>query len=101
MTEQKIIRVKLTLKQTQCWDAFFNPYITAILFGGAMGGGKSYIGCLLLDKFANWVIEHFKLKATKYPINLGFMGRNRAVDFNDTTLETWKRITPDHYYIRS
>ncbi len=101
MTEQKIIRVKLTLKQTKCWDAFWNPEIFAILFGGAMGGGKSYIGCLLLDRFANWVIEKFNLKPSKYPINLGFMGRNRAVDFNDTTLETWKRITPDHYYIRS
>ncbi|GAJ13155.1 unnamed protein product, partial [marine sediment metagenome] len=29
------------------------------------------------------------------------MGRFRGVDFNDTTLETWKRITPKHYYIRS
>jgi len=95
------IRVKLTLKQTKCWDAFWDPNINSILFGGAMGGGKSYIGCLLLDRFANWVIEKFNLKPTKYPINLGFMGRYRAVDFNDTTLETWKRITPDHYYIRS
>ena len=101
MESQKEIRVKLTLKQTQCWDAFWNPKIHQILFGGAMGGGKSYIGCLLLDRFANWVIEKFNLKPTKYPINLGFMGRYRAVDFNDTTLETWKRITPDHYYIRS
>ena len=95
------IRVKLTLKQTQCWDAFWNPEITSILFGGAMGGGKSWIGCLLLDRYANWVIEKFNLQPTKYPIPLGFMGRYRAVDFNDTTLETWKSITPDHYYIRS
>ena len=95
------IRVKLTIKQTQCWDAFWNPNITQILFGGAMGGGKSYIGCKLLDHYASWVIEKFNLKPTKYPINLGFMGRYRAVDFNDTTLETWKRITPEHYYIRT
>ena len=101
MEENKTIRVKLTLKQTQCWDAFWNPAITQILFGGAMGGGKSYIGCLLLDRYANWVINKFNLKPNKYPINLGFMGRYRAVDFNDTTLETWKRITPEHYYIRT
>ena len=102
MTEIKDIRVKLTLKQTQCWDSFWNPVITSILFGGAMGGGKSYIGCLLLDNYASWVIEEFNLKPNKYPINLGFMGRNRAVDFNDTTLETWKRLIPQsHYYIRS
>jgi len=101
MENQKIIRVKLTLKQTECWDAFWNPKVTQILYGGAMGGGKSYIGCKLLDQYATWVIEEFNLKPTKYPINLGFMGRARAVDFNDTTLETWKRITPDHYYIRT
>ena len=67
-----------------------------------MGGGKSFIGCLLCDSYASWVINHFNLKPDKYPINLGFMGRNRAVDFNDTTLETWKRIIPqDHYVIRT
>jgi len=97
----KTVKVKLTLKQTQCWDAFWDNEITQILFGGAMGGGKSYIGCLLLDRFASWVIEKFNLQPTIYPIQLGFMGRFRGVDFNDTTLETWKRITPKHYYIRS
>ena len=94
----KEIRVKLTPKQTKCWDAFWNPEITSILFGGAMGGGKSYIGCLLLFNYAIWVIENFKLEPMKYPIQIGFMGRNRAVDFNDTTLETWKRIIPQEVY---
>ncbi|MBA7538828.1 hypothetical protein ES705_31105 [subsurface metagenome] len=66
-----------------------------------MGGGKSYIGCLLLFKYTKWVIEYFKLEKSKYPIQIGFIGRYRAVDFNDTTLETWKRIIPpDQYYIR-
>ena len=96
------IRVKLTLKQTQCWDAFWNNINIAILFGGAMGGGKSFIGCLLCDSYASWVIENFNLQPNKYPINLGFMGRERAVDFNKTTLETWKRNIPQsHYIIRS
>jgi len=34
MAESKIIRVKLTLKQTKCWDAFWDPLINQILFGG-------------------------------------------------------------------
>lgn len=102
MGEGKTIRVKLTLKQTTCWDAFWDDKITHILFGGAMGGGKSYIGCLLLFHFAKWVIDKFNLPVTKYPIQIGFLGRYRAVDFNDTTLETWKRIIPaDQYYIRT
>ena len=96
----KTVKVKLTLKQTECWDAFWNPNITQILFGGAMGGGKSWIGCRLLEEYANRIIERFNLKPTKYPIQLGFLGRYRGVDFNDTTLETWKRTIPDHYYIR-
>ena len=101
MTEKQEKRIKLTLKQTACWDAFWDPDITSILFGGAMGGGKSYIGCLLLFYYANWVIEKYQLQATKYPISIGFMGRNRGVDFNDTTLETWKRTIPqDQYEIR-
>ena len=62
---------------------------------------NSYIGCLLLFRFAEWVIRKFNLPITKYPIQIGFMGRYRAVDFNDTTLETWKRIIPDdQYHIR-
>ena len=95
------LRVKLTLKQTACWDAFWNPAINSILFGGALGGGKTFIGCLLFFQYANWVIEKYNLPVTKYPIPLGFMGRNQAVDFNKTTLEMWKRNIPqDQYYIR-
>ena len=65
MNNQKT-SIQLTLKQTKCWDAFWNPGITSILFGGAMGGGKTYIGCLLLYRYAKWVIKNFKLSATKY-----------------------------------
>ncbi len=66
-----------------------------------MGGGKSFIGCLLLFNYAIQIIKKYNLQPTKYPILLGFMGRNRGVDFNDTTLETWKRIIPqDQYEIR-
>ena len=93
-----IIEITLTSKQEKCWHAFQDDNINSILFGGAMGGGKSYIGCLLLANYAKWVINKFSLPITKYPIQIGFMGRNRAVDFNDTTLETWKRLIPQEYY---
>lgn len=93
------LRFKLTEKQTACWDAFWNPLISGILYGGAMGGGKSWIGCFILWQFAEWVIKEFKLKSPmKYPIQIGFIGRNRGVDFTDTTLETWKRIIPENRY---
>jgi hypothetical protein len=95
------LRVKLTDKQTACWYAFWNPTITSILYGGAVGGGKTYIGCWLIFQYAIKIIERFGLPITKYPIPLGFMGRNQGVDFNKTTLEMWKRTIPqDQYYIR-
>jgi len=47
------------------------------------------------------IIRAYGLKPTEYPPPVGFMGRAQAVDFNDTTLETWKREIPsDHYRIR-
>ncbi|MBC8499484.1 MAG: hypothetical protein H8D39_03040, partial [Candidatus Atribacteria bacterium] len=80
---------------------FFNPLINSILFGGALGGGKTFIGCWLFFQFAIQIIEKYKLPMTKYPLPLGFMGRNQGVDFNKTTLEIWKRTIPqDQYYIR-
>lgn len=42
----------------------------------------------------------FKIsRSTKFPIPVGFLGRKRAVDFNKTTLETWKRTIPEKLYI--
>jgi len=93
------MKVDLTQKQTKCSDAFWNPDIHSILFGGAMGGGKSFVGCFLCFEYAIRIIEKYKLQVDKYPIQLGFMGRNRGVDFSDTTLETWKRLIPQDQYI--
>ena len=93
------MKVDLTQKQTKCSDAFWNPTIHSILFGGAMGGGKSFVGCFLFFEYAIRIIEKYNLQVDKYPIQLGFMGRNRGVDFSDTTLETWKRLIPQDQYI--
>lgn len=43
-------------------------------------------------------IRHYNLKALKFPIPIAFMGRKQSVDFNDTTLETWKTFIPQKYY---
>lgn len=44
--------------------------------------------------------ELFKIpRNTKFPLPVGFIGRKRAVDFNKTTLETWKRTIPEKLYI--
>lgn len=43
-------------------------------------------------------IQKFKLFPSSYPPVIGFMGRKQSVDFNDTTLETWKSIIPGNTY---
>lgn len=70
----------------------------ALLFGGAKGGGKSYLFCLWVLIWTYHLIEFFGIDKPKHPIPLGFIGRKRAVDFNDTTFETFKRVVPEHLY---
>ena len=94
--------INLTKQQTKCFDAFFNPTVKAVLYGGARGGGKSVMGCLLSFLYAVNVINTFNLSPNKYPVPVGFMGRAQSVDFTDTTLETWKKFIPlETYTIRS
>ena len=68
------------------------------MYGGGKGGGKSYLFCLWTMIWVYWLIEFFQIEDVKHPIPLGFIGRKRAVDFNDTTLETFKRVVPSHLY---
>ncbi|HHW90762.1 MAG TPA: hypothetical protein GX745_07675, partial [Clostridiales bacterium] len=72
--------------------------VKAVLYGGARGGGKSVMGCLLSFLYAVNVINTFNLSPNKYPIPIGFMGRAQSVDFTDTTLETWKKFIPQEAY---
>ncbi len=88
-------------KQTEAMDVLDRPSVTELMYGGAKGGGKSVFGVrwMYLEKIK--LINQFKLKPTKYPLPLGWMGRKEAVAFNNTTFETWKAfIDPDFYRIR-
>lgn len=40
------IEVSLTKRQTQAWDYLMDNKTNVITFGGAAGGGKSWLGCL-------------------------------------------------------
>lgn len=92
------VTVKLTPKQTQAFRLLTSPESLALLYGGAKGGAKSFLLCVWLKAWIISLISLFSLKPTPYPIPLGFVGRKRAKDFKDTTLEDFKRIIPtDHY----
>lgn len=47
--------IDLLTKQTEAWDAWENPLITEIGYGGAAGGGKTRLGWyLIIDICENW-----------------------------------------------
>lgn len=50
--------------------------------------------------WSKYLADLFQIpRNTKFPLPVGFIGRKRAVDFNKTTLETWKRTIPEKLYI--
>jgi len=96
------ITYKLTQKQNEAHNFLTDDKNRAILYGGAKGGGKSWLLCVWAFTWLYKLIELFDIQESKYPPALGFIGRKRAVDFNDTTLETFKQVVPQHLYeIRS
>ena len=51
-----------------------------VMYGGAKGGGKSF-----------WLCRWATKKLGQFKGNKGFLGRKRSVDFNNTTLETFRK----------
>jgi len=93
--------IEPTPRQLLALSLLDDPRVRELLYGGAKGGGKTYLGCLWCFGMANKIIEHFDLKPSKYPVLIGFMGRRRGTDFTRFTLEKWKTIIPsDAYYLR-
>lgn len=74
---------KLSPKQVEA----YNAQEQFVLYGGAKGGGKSWFLCV-------WVFA----KCLALPKNKIFFCRRRAVDFTNTTLETWKKVVPAKAY---
>lgn len=91
----------LTKRQDEAWSYLTNDADHAVMYGGAKGGGKSFLGCLWVFQWCERLIELMKIKPSSNPVPIGFMGRKQSVDFDKTTLETFKRIiSPQHYQIK-
>jgi disulfide oxidoreductase YuzD len=92
---------ELTAKQKIAWKILMDmsQKVVALLYGGAKGGGKSFLLCLWVYMFSKFIIKLFKIdKPLQYPLVIGFFGRKQSIDFQKTTLETWKRTIPSEAY---
>ena len=76
-----IINPSFTRTQSQAIKYLFDDTTTDILFGGAAGGGKSFVSCAFLI-----------LCCIKYPTTRWLMGRSRLDSLKKTTLNTFFEI---------
>jgi phage terminase large subunit len=67
----------LTPKQSEAFLYLTNSKTTEILYGGAAGGGKSFLGCL-------WILQN----CIKHPGTRWLIGRARLKTLKETTLKT-------------
>ncbi|MEA2036295.1 MAG: phage terminase large subunit [Nanoarchaeota archaeon] len=85
-------------KQLDAFKTLDDSKIKACLYGGSKGGGKSVFGCFWMWSECIKLIKKYSILPSKYPAPVAFMGRKQSVDFNDTTLETWKAFIPEDTY---
>jgi hypothetical protein len=101
MTEKSIVDINwhFNSRQWVALDLLDSKSCEVLLYGGAKGGGKTVEGVRWVYMQCEKLIEQFAIKETKNPISIAFMGRKQSVDFNKTTLETWKREIPESVYV--
>ena len=87
------IEANFTRTQENAIEFLFDKSTTEVLFGGAAGGGKSWVGC-------SWLI----LMCLKYPRTRYLMGRSKLDSLKKTTFntflevcETWNLKSGKHY----
>ena len=75
------INFEFTKTQAQAISYLLDKKTTEVLFGGAAGGGKSWVGCA-------WLL----LQCMKYPNTRYLMGRSKLDSLKKTTLNTFFEV---------
>jgi phage terminase large subunit len=81
--------IELSDKQSIAWYKLEDKTTTEILYGGAGGGGKSFLGCV-------WHIY----RRTTYSGSRGLIGRNNKSDIKESTLVTLFNVANKMGYVR-
>ena len=76
---------RVNLKQMLAFKHLADPNIREVCFGGAAGGGKTWLGC-------EWLMR----SAWAFPGTRWFVGRNNIKDSRESVLVTWDKVAK-HY----
>jgi len=82
---ERELKIEPTEKQYLAWQALQDPNIAEIHFGGAAGGGKSWLGC-----------ESRLARAIAYPGYKSFIGRNELTRLMATAYITFQKVCKHH-----
>ncbi len=85
MSQGKKIDIYPTAKQYLAWQALQNPDIAEIHFGGAAGGGKSWLGA-----------ESRLVRALAYPGYKSFIGRTELTRLKASSYLTFVKVCAHH-----
>lgn len=75
----------LSEKQIRALEILTDQETAELLFGGAAGGAKSWLGC-------EWLLW----SCLAYPKTRWFIGRHHLSEIRETTMETFKRVCAKH-----
>jgi hypothetical protein len=79
------ITLKPTLKQHEAYQALKDPAVKYVLFGGAAGGGKTFLSC-------EWLLVNCYL----YPGSKWFVARNELTALMKTVYVTFNKVCAHH-----
>ncbi|GGF22340.1 hypothetical protein [Hymenobacter cavernae] len=75
------IDFKPSYKQHLAWEALEDKLTEEVMYGGAAGGGKSFLGC-------SWKVY----RRLRYPGSRGITARTRINDIKESTLVTYFKV---------
>lgn len=93
------LKVKRTNQQKKAWIALTDPAVRRLMYGGAKGGGKSWFLCVWLFTVVWAIMVKAELQPSKNPPHVAWFGRKQATDLTGTTLQTWREVIPEEYYV--